>query len=37
MNNDGEKTILLVEDEAFLALSEMLTLREYGYKVYPCF
>ena len=37
MNNDGEKTILLVEDEAFLALSEMLTLREYGYKVIPVF
>ena len=37
MNNEGEKTILLVEDEAFLALSEMLTLREYGYKVIPVF
>ncbi len=37
MNDDGKITILLVEDEAFIALSEMLTLREYGYKVIPVF
>jgi diguanylate cyclase (GGDEF)-like protein/PAS domain S-box-containing protein len=37
MNDDGEKTILLVEDEAFIAMSETLTLREYGYKVITVF
>ena len=37
MNDDVEKTILLVEDEAFLAMSEMLTLRENGYKVVTVF
>ena len=37
MNDDVEKTILLVEDEAFIAMSEMLTLRENGYKVVTVF
>jgi diguanylate cyclase (GGDEF)-like protein/PAS domain S-box-containing protein len=37
MNHDEKKTILLVEDEAFIALSEMLTLRESGYKVISVF
>ena len=37
MNDDVEKTILLVEDEAFMAMSEMLTLRENGYKVVTVF
>ena len=37
MNPDGKKTILLVEDEPFLALYEKLTLREYGYKVITVF
>jgi diguanylate cyclase (GGDEF)-like protein/PAS domain S-box-containing protein len=37
MNHDENKTILLVEDEAFIAMSEMLTLREYGYKVVTVF
>jgi PAS domain S-box-containing protein len=33
MNNAEEKTILLVEDEAILAMSEAMTLKKYGYKV----
>ncbi len=37
MSNDERKTILLVEDEAFIALYEKLTLREYGYKVITVF
>ncbi len=37
MNPDEKKTILLVEDEPFLALPEKLTLREYGYKVIAVF
>ncbi len=37
MNNEKEKTLLLVEDEAFIAMPEMLTLREHGYKVITVF
>lgn len=37
MNPDEKKTILLVEDEPFIALYEKLTLREYGYKVITVF
>ena len=37
MNPDGKKTILLVEDEPFIALYEKLTLREYGYQVITVF
>jgi diguanylate cyclase (GGDEF)-like protein/PAS domain S-box-containing protein len=37
MNPDERKTILLVEDEPFLALPEKLTLREYGYQVIAVF
>ncbi|MBI4763956.1 MAG: diguanylate cyclase [Deltaproteobacteria bacterium] len=37
MSFDEKKTILLVEDEPFLALPEKLTLREYGYQVITAF
>ncbi len=33
MNSEGQKTILIVEDEAILALEEARTLEQYGYKV----
>jgi DNA-binding response OmpR family regulator len=33
MNSDGEKTILLVEDEAIIVVSEAMTLKKYRYQV----
>jgi DNA-binding response OmpR family regulator len=33
MKSEGQKTILLVEDEAIIAMSEKMTLEKYGYKV----
>jgi DNA-binding response OmpR family regulator len=31
--NEGQKTILLVEDEVMIAMAEKMTLERYGYKV----
>jgi len=33
MNSEKNKVILLVEDEAIVAMSEAMTLEKYGYKV----
>ena len=33
MNSEGQKTILPVEDESFIALNEKMTLENYGYTV----
>jgi CheY-like chemotaxis protein len=33
MNAENQKTILLVDDEAIIAMAEKMTLEKYGYKV----
>ena len=34
MNSENKKSILLVEDEAIIAMTEKITLEKYGYKVF---
>ena len=36
MNNKENKTILLVEDEAIIAMNDSFKLKEYGYNVITC-
>ncbi len=33
MNSENKKTILLVEDQVIIAMSEKMTLQKYGYSV----